>query len=69
MAYWRGWRYAALIGGLVGVIGAVAYPIAVYPMMHIDEYKEIQKRNRRGVSQEEVQPGNMKVWSDPFERK
>ncbi|CAG7721259.1 unnamed protein product, partial [Allacma fusca] len=28
-----------------------------------------QARNRAGVKQEEIQPGGMKVWSDPFERK
>ncbi|XP_065157049.1 small integral membrane protein 20 [Atheta coriaria] len=69
MSYWRGWRYTALITSIVGVIGITIYPIAIYPMQHIEEYKAIQKENRRNVIQSEIQPGNMKVWSDPFDRK
>lgn len=30
--------------------------------------EEIQKRNRRGINPEDIQPGGMKVWSDPFGR-
>lgn len=28
-----------------------------------------QERNRAGIVQEDIQPGNMKVWSNPFEPK
>ncbi|ODM89070.1 Small integral membrane protein 20 [Orchesella cincta] len=28
-----------------------------------------QRHTRQGIKQEEIQPGNMKVWSDPFGRK
>lgn len=28
--------------------------------------EEIQKKNREGINQESIQPGNMRVWSDPF---
>ncbi|KAK9739817.1 protein of unknown function (DUF4538) [Popillia japonica] len=69
MALLIGWRFGALIGGLVGLIGLAVYPAVIYPMLHIDEYKEIQKQNRKGLKQEDIQPGNMKVWSDPFDRK
>ncbi|GJQ74065.1 hypothetical protein Trydic_g18987 [Trypoxylus dichotomus] len=69
MALLVGWRYGILIGGLVGIIGLAVYPVVIYPMLHIDEYKEIQKQNRRGIRQEDIQPGNMKVWTDPFDRK
>ncbi|XP_017773461.1 PREDICTED: small integral membrane protein 20 [Nicrophorus vespilloides] len=68
MARWTGWRYGALIGGIVSAIGITIYPIVIYPMTHIEDYKELQKHTRRGIRQEEVQPGNMKVWSDPFDR-
>ncbi|XP_075234253.1 small integral membrane protein 20 [Lycorma delicatula] len=65
-----GWKYyAALLGGCTGVLGVVFYPIFIYPMMHVDEYKKIQEYNRRGIKQEEIQPGGMRVWSDPFDRK
>lgn len=63
-----GWRYGVFVGAVVGTIGLAMYPIIVYPMRHQDEYKEIQTRNRAGIRQEEIQPGNMKVWSDPFDR-
>ncbi|EEZ97948.2 small integral membrane protein 20 [Tribolium castaneum] len=69
MTILRGWRYNVFIGGLVGVIALTLYPIAIEPMLNSEKYKKIQERNRRGIKQEDVQPGNMKVWSDPFGRK
>lgn len=38
--FYRGWRYAALIGGLVGMIGLTLYPIAIAPMMDASEYSK-----------------------------
>lgn len=64
-----GWKYGALVGGVIGLIGVAIYPIIIYPMMNVDEYKKIQAVTRKGINQEEIQPGNMKVWSDPFGRK
>ncbi|KAL1460047.1 hypothetical protein WDU94_011987 [Cyamophila willieti] len=61
-----GWRYVALISGLVGSIGLAMYPVIIKPMFDNTEYKEIQKIVRAGINQEEIQPGNMRVWSDPF---
>lgn len=57
------------IGGIVGFISAALYPIIIYPMLNSSEYRKIQAINRKGINQDEIQPGNMKVWSDPFERK
>ncbi|KAI5635241.1 hypothetical protein NE865_12033 [Phthorimaea operculella] len=65
----KGWRYTAFIGGFVGLIGLTLYPIAISPMIDSSEYKKIQRETRRGIRQEDIQPGNMKVWSDPFDRK
>ncbi|KAI8440950.1 hypothetical protein MSG28_009246 [Choristoneura fumiferana] len=31
--------------------------------------EKIQKEGRKNINIEEIQPGNMKVWSDPFDRK
>ena len=64
----HGWRYGVFVGAIVGSLGLAFYPIVVYPMLHKDEYREMQSRNRAGVRQEDIQPGNMKVWSDPFDR-
>lgn len=64
-----GWRYGALIGGLFSLTGLAVYGAIIYPMMHIEEYKQIQAVGRKGIVQENIQPGNMKVWSDPFDRK
>ncbi|CAH0397143.1 unnamed protein product [Chilo suppressalis] len=69
MAYYKGWRYVAFLTGFVGFIGVTLYPIIISPMMDSSEYKKIQKVARKNIRQEDIQPGNMKVWSDPFDRK
>ncbi|RZC37002.1 DUF4538 domain containing protein [Asbolus verrucosus] len=58
MTILRGWRYGVFISSIVGVIGLALYPIAIDPMINTEKYKKIQERNRRGVFQEEVQPGS-----------
>ncbi|EFX89256.1 hypothetical protein DAPPUDRAFT_126724 [Daphnia pulex] len=68
MVLLKGWKYAAMVGTVVGAIGLAIYPIIVSPMMNPEPYKKQQAVNRSGIKQEEVQPGNMKVWSDPFAR-
>lgn len=50
-------------------ITVALYPIAIEPMMNPEKYKKIQKITREGINQEQIQPGHMKVWSDPFDRK
>ncbi|CAK1589098.1 unnamed protein product [Parnassius mnemosyne] len=69
MSFLKGWRYTAFIGGFVGLLGLTLYPIAVSPMLDPSEYKKIQKESRKNIRQEDIQPGNMKIWSDPFGRK
>ncbi|CAH0591568.1 unnamed protein product [Chrysodeixis includens] len=69
MAFFRGWRYAAFVSGFVGMIGLALYPIAISPMIDVSKYKEIQKEARKNIRQEDIQPGNMKIWTDPFGRK
>ncbi|XP_057366828.1 small integral membrane protein 20-like [Daphnia carinata] len=68
MVLLKGWKYAAMVSSVIGVIGLAIYPIIVSPMINPEPYKKQQSVNRRGIKQEEVQPGNMKVWSDPFGR-
>ncbi|CAB3384798.1 Hypothetical predicted protein [Cloeon dipterum] len=55
---WKGWRFGALVGGLVGTIALTLYPIAVQPMMDTSKWKKIQAETRRGIKQEEIQPGS-----------
>ncbi|XP_071055564.1 small integral membrane protein 20 [Onthophagus taurus] len=62
-------KFVGVMCGLIGGIAIAIYPIVIYPMMNIDEYKKIQKETRKGIRQEDIQPGNMKVWTDPFDRK
>lgn len=69
MTILKGWKFVAFIGTFVGGLGLAVYPVIISPMLNPDEYKRIQKITRAGVKQEEIQPGNMKVWSDPFDRK
>ncbi|KFM67044.1 hypothetical protein X975_03165, partial [Stegodyphus mimosarum] len=65
----KGVRAFAFYAGITGFIGAALYPIVIYPYFHVDEYKEVQKVNRAGIDQEAIQPGGMKVWTDPFDRR
>ncbi|XP_034836506.1 small integral membrane protein 20 [Maniola hyperantus] len=69
MALSKNARYIVFLGSFVGLLGLTLYPIAISPMMDSSEYKKAQKINRRNIKQEDIQPGNMKVWSDPFDRK
>ncbi|KAM9500945.1 small integral membrane protein 20 [Clarias gariepinus] len=58
-----------IFGGFVTAVAAAIYPIFFHPLMHIDEYKQIQKVNREGINQADVQPVGVKIWSDPFKPK
>ncbi|XP_011605008.1 small integral membrane protein 20 [Takifugu rubripes] len=59
-------RIALIFGGFVTAVAAAFYPIFFYPYMHKREYREVQKMNRDGINQADVQPVGVKVWSDPF---
>jgi len=54
-----------IIGFTIAVVAAL-YPIYIYPLYSTDYYKEIQKKTRRDIDQAAIQPGGMRVWSDPF---
>lgn len=60
---------ALMIGLLFGGIALTMYPIFVSPYMNQSKWKKIQKESRKDIVQEDIQPGGMKVWSDPFSRK
>ncbi|XP_030286535.1 small integral membrane protein 20 [Sparus aurata] len=59
-------RIALVFGGFVTAVAAAFYPIFVYPLTHKNEYRAVQKMNRTGIEQADIQPVGMKVWSDPF---
>jgi Domain of unknown function (DUF4538) len=40
MARWTGWRYTALVGGLVGAIVLAMYPIAISPYLHPEKWRK-----------------------------
>ncbi|XP_022185238.2 small integral membrane protein 20 [Nilaparvata lugens] len=65
----QGWRFAGFVGGMLGVLGLALYPIMIYPMYNTDEYKKLQAIGRKNINQEDIQPGGMRIWSDPFGRK
>jgi len=56
-------------GIFIGFMSVVMYPIMIGPMINSDHYKKIQEKTRAGIDQSKVQPGNMNVWTDPFDRK
>lgn len=62
-------RTGVFIAGFTALTLAALYPIVVYPKLHPEVYKDIQMETRKSIKQEDIQPGNMKVWSDPFSRK
>ncbi|CAB0019446.1 unnamed protein product [Nesidiocoris tenuis] len=39
---WEGWRFGALVGGLIGCIGLASWPIIIHPMMYPETYRQIQ---------------------------
>ncbi|XP_051285184.1 small integral membrane protein 20 [Dicentrarchus labrax] len=59
-------RIVLVFGGFVTAVAAAFYPIFVYPLTHKSEYREVQKMNRTGINQADVQPVGVKIWSDPF---
>lgn len=52
---------------VAGAILTALYPIAIHPYLNIEQYQKSQKANRAGINRQAVQPGGMRVWSDPFE--
>jgi len=66
----KGWRFAGFVGTFVGFIGLAIYPIIISPYMYPEKWKKISKevRDGAGIKPEDIQPGNMKVWTDPFDR-
>ncbi len=65
-----GWRYGVVVGGLVGAIGLAIYPIIIAPYRNPGPYRQManEARASKNIRQEDIQPGNMKVWTDPFDR-
>jgi len=52
----------------VGAIGLGLYPILIDPYLNPQKWQDYSEKGRRGIKQEDIQPGDMKVWSDPFDR-
>ncbi|XP_030018830.1 small integral membrane protein 20-like [Sphaeramia orbicularis] len=59
-------RIALIFGGFMTAVAAAFYPIFFYPLTHKDEYRDVQRMNRAGINQADVQPVGVKIWSDPF---
>ncbi|KAM7377252.1 hypothetical protein PAMA_013847 [Pampus argenteus] len=59
-------KITLVFAGFVTAIAAAFYPIFVHPLMYKDDYREVQKINRTGINQADVQPVGVKIWSDPF---
>lgn len=36
----KGWKYAAFVGSIVGVIGLAIYPIVISPIMNPEKYSK-----------------------------
>lgn len=55
----------AVIAVIVG-IGVACVPTIIYPMYDSSNYKVKQTELRAEMDKQNIQPGEMKVWSDPF---
>ncbi|KAM4611325.1 small integral membrane protein 20 [Polymixia lowei] len=62
----RNKRITLIFGGFVTAVAAAFYPIFFHPLAHSDDYKQVQKVNRAGINQADVQPVGVKIWSDPY---
>ncbi|KAF6034109.1 hypothetical protein EB796_007588 [Bugula neritina] len=65
----RNYKSTLAIGLCVGIVCAGCYAAIIQPMSHVDSWQTTQRENRRGINQEDIQPGGMRVWSDPFNRR
>ncbi|XP_029932498.1 small integral membrane protein 20 [Myripristis murdjan] len=59
-------KITLIFGGFITAVAAAFYPIFFHPLTHTEEYKQIQKINRAGINQADVQPVGVKIWSDPY---
>ncbi|XP_067944540.1 small integral membrane protein 20-like [Watersipora subatra] len=63
------WQSTIVLGASLGLVFAACYAVIIYPMNNSDDYRVMQEKNRKGINQEDIQPGGMRVWTDPFQRK
>jgi len=65
-----GKRFALGLGGFCTFIGLTLYPIVIAPYRNPEAWKQVSETVRReaGIKQENIQPGGMEVWSDPYDR-
>ncbi|XP_060065254.1 small integral membrane protein 20-like [Ylistrum balloti] len=61
-----GYKFATLVGGLFGTLALFLYPTVIQPMIDPTKWQEIQKEARAGYDQEKIQPGDMRVWTNPM---
>ncbi|XP_071951892.1 small integral membrane protein 20-like [Antedon mediterranea] len=59
-------RNGLIIAGFIGFIGVALYPIIVQPYFDPKPWQHTQNEARKDIKQEDIQPGGMRVWSDPF---
>jgi len=61
-------KYKGLSSSIILVSGiSLAVGVAIlFPYFAQDYFKEKQQENRRGINQDSVQPGGMRIWSDPY---
>ncbi|KAK9972074.1 hypothetical protein ABG768_025405 [Culter alburnus] len=62
-------RITLIFGGFIAAVAVAFYPIFFHPLTHTEDYKQVQKMNRAGVNQADVQPVGVKIWSDPYKPK
>lgn len=56
--------------GMLLAVGIASYPIVIQPMNNPEPWnKQCQKfRDQENIDVNKIQPGGMKIWTDPFDR-
>ena len=62
-------KETVFIASLIGACSLVLVPVYAVPKYMPNLFNDIQKETRKDMDREKIQPGDMKMWSDPFDRK
>lgn len=64
------YHFAVMAGGMIAAVAAASYPVIIEPMNNPEPWRKASRefREKYDIKQENIQPGGMKVWTDPFDR-
>lgn len=58
---------SVFVGTILTGLGLATYFAIIKPLfIEPEKYKAIQEVTRKGIDQSKIQPGDMKVWTNPY---